>query len=64
MLRANCGGEKSNQRCPCPVVACSDHSLVYVAVDQTDLTFKDPHRIRGLGPDNAKMSKVLRTTRS
>lgn len=48
--------------CTSTAAACSEYSLVYVAVDQTDLTFKDPHRIRGLGPDNAKMSKVLRTS--
>lgn len=37
--------------------ACHEQPMVYVAVDQTDLCFVDRKGIRGLGPDNAKMSK-------
>ena len=42
--------------------ACSEHALVYVAVDQTDLTFVDRQGIRGLGPDNTKTSTTRRST--
>ncbi len=41
---------------------CSDERLVFVAVDQSDLTFTDRLDIRGLGPDNTKLSKTRRTT--
>lgn len=43
-------------------VKAAAQAQIYVPVDQTDLTFVDRKGVRGLGPDNAKMSKSLRTT--
>lgn len=41
---------------------CTERSLVYVAVDQSNLTFVDRLNVRGLGPENSKASKVFRST--
>lgn len=41
---------------------CDEEPLVFVSIDQSDLTFTDRLGIRGLGPDNTKLSKTKRTT--
>ena len=41
---------------------CGEDSIVYIATDQTDLTFTDRQEIRGLGPDGANATKHLRAT--
>lgn len=41
---------------------CSDEEIVFVAIDQTDLTFTDRKQVRGLGPDGAGHSNYLSAT--
>ena len=40
--------------------ACDEHGVVFVAIDQTDLSFVDRKGIRGLGPDHTKTSRHRR----
>lgn len=40
-------------------LACGEHRRVFVAVDQSDLTFMDRKGIRGLGPDCTKKTTSL-----
>ena len=41
---------------------CIDEEFVFVAVDQTDLTFMDRKGVRGLGPDGSGNAGCLRAT--
>lgn len=41
---------------------CSEESLVFCPLDQTDLTFVDRKRTRGLGPDGAGLTNGLGAT--
>lgn len=43
-------------------LACDNEEIVFVAMDQTDLTFRDRKGVRGLGPDGANATKTLRST--
>jgi len=54
--------EITNAMASSAATACGENRLVFVAVDQTDLTFVDHRNVRGLGPDNARMSKTKRAT--
>jgi hypothetical protein len=42
--------------------SCCDSRVVFVAVDQTELAFVDRKRVRGLGPNQNRLSSTLRST--
>jgi hypothetical protein len=42
--------------------SCCDAPFVFVAVDQTELAFVDRKHIRGLGPNQNRLSSVMRST--
>jgi hypothetical protein len=41
---------------------CADEDVVFVPIDQTDLTFTDRKQVRGLGPDGAGNARLLGAT--
>lgn len=43
-------------------INCASERRVFVAVDQTDLTFVDRKQLRGLGPDSTRMCPTLSST--
>lgn len=43
-------------------LACTEEEIVFVAVDQTDLTFVDRKQVRRLGPDGSGNQKLLGST--
>jgi hypothetical protein len=48
--------------CESTALACDELPLVFVPIDQTDLTFTDSKKIRGLGPNGAGSESALRAT--